>query len=109
MRAFRGLLPLGLLTTLIVGLGAYTAAHQDAFLTKYNLGNLLLTTMPLALVSIGQTNALLVGGFDVSVAALMTMCVVTASFTMTPGSSWPALLAGGLALIGVGFATGIFN
>src|SRR6266487_8144 len=109
MRAFRGLLPLGLLTTLIVGLGAYTAAHQDAFLTKYNLGNLLLATMPLALVAIGQTNALLVGGFDISVAALMTMCVVTASFTLQPDKSWPVLLAGALAVLGVGLATGVFN
>ena len=39
--------------------------------------------MPLALVSLGQTCALLVGGFDVSVAALMTFCVVVASYTMT--------------------------
>src|SRR5213595_3314625 len=101
----RGLLPLALMTVLILALGAFTAVRQDAFLTNYNLGNLLLTTMPLALVSIGQTNALLVGGFDVSVAALMTMCVVTASFTMTPSSSWPALLFGALALVGVGLAT----
>jgi ribose transport system ATP-binding protein len=106
---FRGWLPLALMTALIVALGAYTAQHQDAFLTKYNLGNLLLTTMPLALVAIGQTNALLVGGFDVSVAALMTMCVVTASFTLQPEKSWPVLLAGALALVGVGLATGIFN
>src|SRR5205814_8591296 len=63
------ILPLLLMTTLIVAVGAYTAAHESAFLTQYNLGNLLLTAMPLALVSIGQTNALLVGGFDVSVAA----------------------------------------
>ncbi len=102
-------MPLGLMTTLIVALGAYAAVHQAAFLTKYNLGNLLLTTMPLALVAIGQTNALLVGGFDVSVAALMTMCVVTASFTMQPGSSWLVLLLGALALVGVGLATGVFN
>jgi ribose/xylose/arabinose/galactoside ABC-type transport system permease subunit len=33
--------------------------------------------LPLALVSMGQTCALLVGGFDVSVAALMTLCVVS--------------------------------
>src|SRR5207302_11407722 len=109
MRAFRGWLPLGLMTTLIVGLGAYAAQHQSAFLTKYNLGNLLLAAMPLALVAIGQTNALLVGGFDVSVAALMTMCVVTASFTLQPDKSWPVLLAGALAVVGVGFATGVFN
>jgi ribose transport system ATP-binding protein len=106
---FRSWLPLALMTTLIVGLGAYAAVHQDAFLTNYNLGNLLLSTMPLALVAIGQTNALLVGGFDVSVAALMTMCVVTASFTLQPDKSWPILLVGALALIGVGLATGVFN
>jgi ribose transport system ATP-binding protein len=106
---FRGWIPLVLMSTLIVGLGAYAAIHQDAFLTKYNLGNLLLTAMPLALVAIGQTNALLVGGFDVSVAALITMCVVVASFTLQPGDSWPVLLAGALALVGVGLATGVFN
>ena len=84
--------------------------RQDAFLTEYNLSNLLLATMPLALVAIGQTNALLVGGFDVSVAALMTMCVVTASFTLTARTSRRfALFLGALALVGVGLATGIFN
>lgn len=102
-------MPLALMTTLIVALGAYATVNQDAFLTSYNLGNLLLTTMPLALVAIGQTNALLVGGFDVSVAALMTTCVVTASYTMQPGSSWFVLLPGALALVGVGLATGVFN
>ena len=62
--------------------------------------------MPLALVSMGQTSALLVGGFDVSVAALMTMCVVTASYTMTPTTSTLGLVPGALALVGVGLATG---
>lgn len=105
----RAWLPLALLTTLIVGLGAYAAVRQDAFLTKYNLLNLLLATMPLALVSLGQAMALLVGGFDVSVAALMTMCVVTASFTVEPGKSPGILLLGCLAVVGVGIATGVFN
>jgi ribose transport system ATP-binding protein len=105
----RGWLPLALMTALIVGLGAYTAASQSAFLTQYNIGNLLLTSMPLVLVAMGQTNALLVGGFDVSVAALMTMCVVTASFTMTPDTSTLVLIPGAFALIGVGLATGLFN
>jgi ribose transport system ATP-binding protein len=109
MSTFRGWMPLALMTTLIIALGAYAAVHQDAFLTKYNLGNLLLTTMPLALVAIGQTNALLVGGFDISVAALMTACVVTASFTLQPGFSTLALVAGALAIVGVGLATGLFN
>ncbi len=109
MSRYRGWIPLALLATLIVALGSYTAAQEAAFLTDYNLQNLLLTTMPLALVAMGQTNALLVGGFDVSVAALMTFCVVTASYTMQPGDSWLVLMAGALSLIGIGLATGIFN
>jgi ribose transport system ATP-binding protein len=102
-------MPLVLLTVLIIGLGVYATLNQDAFLTKYNLENLLLTTLPLAFVSIGQTNALLVGGFDVSVAALMTMCVVTASFTLQPDRSSLVLLVGTLAVLGVGVATGFAN
>jgi len=105
----RSWLPLASMSTLIVALGAYASVRQDAFLTKYNLGNLLITTMPLALVALGQTCALLVRGFDVSVAALMTMCVVTASFTITPDQSAASLVFGALALVGVGVATGVFN
>jgi ribose transport system ATP-binding protein len=105
----RGLLPLALMSTLILAVGAYTATQQSAFLTGYNLGNLLLATMPLALVSLGQTSALLVGGFDVSVGALMTTCVVVASYTMTPETSRLGLIPGALALVGVGLATGLFN
>ena len=105
----RGWLPLVLMTTLIVALGAYTEARQSVFLTKENLNSLLIEAMPLVLVSMGQASALLVGGFDVSVAALMTMCVVTASFTMTPTMSGLALVPGALALVAVGLATGVFN
>jgi ribose transport system ATP-binding protein len=65
--------------------------------------------MPLALVAIGQTNALLVGGFDVSVAALMTFCVVTASYTLQPDDPALTLFAGALVLLAVGLGTGVFN
>ncbi len=106
---FRGWMPLAFVGLLVLGLGAYAGAAEEAFLTEFNIRNLLLTTMPLALVAIGQTNALLVGGFDVSVAALITLCVVTASFTMTAGSAWYLLLPGALALVGVGLATGLLN
>src|SRR6187401_2991498 len=106
---FRGVVPIVLMAILIVAVGAFTAVRQDAFLTSYNLRNLLLATMPLALVSMGQATALLVGGFDVSVAALMTFCVVLASYTMTPTTSGWGLFPGSLALLAVGLATGIFN
>jgi ribose transport system ATP-binding protein len=106
---FRGVLPLGLMGTLILAVGLYAALRNDAFLTQYNLGNLLVATIPLALVSLGQTCALLVGGFDVSVAALMTLCVVTASYTMSFDKSGLVLVPGALVLVGIGLATGIFN
>jgi len=105
----RSWLPLASMSTLIVALGAYAAVRQEAFLTEYNIGNLLLATMPLALVAMGQTVALLVRGFDVSVAALMTVCVVIASFTMQPDASTISLIGGALAIVGVGIATGVFN
>ena len=106
---FSGALPLVLMTLLIVAVGAYATVRQDAFLTSFNLNNLLLLALPLALVSLGQTCALLVGGFDVSVAALMTFCVVVASYTMAFDKSGWALFPGGLVLIAVGLGTGIFN
>ena len=106
---FRGALPLVLMTVLIVAVGAFAHVRQDAFLTSFNLNNLLLLTMPLALVTLGQTCALLVGGFDVSVAALMTFCVVVASFTMPYDKSGLALIPGALVLIAMGLGTGIFN
>jgi ribose/xylose/arabinose/galactoside ABC-type transport system permease subunit len=105
----RGALPLVLMSVLIVGLGAFATVRQDAFLTSFNLNNLLLMAMPLALVTLGQTCALLVGGFDVSVATLMTFCVVVASYTISFETSGWALLPGTLVVIGVGLATGIFN
>jgi ribose/xylose/arabinose/galactoside ABC-type transport system permease subunit len=106
---FSGALPLVLMTVLILVVGAYATVRQDAFLTSFNLNNLLLLTMPLALVTLGQTCALLVGGFDVSVAALVTFCVVVASYTMPYDKTGWALVPGGLVLVAVGLGTGIFN
>jgi ribose transport system ATP-binding protein len=105
----RNLLPSALMLLLILALGAYSEATHSTFLGRSNLHSLLLEAMPLVLVSLGQATALLVGGFDVSVGALMTMCVVTASFTITPGMSTAALVPGALAIVGVGIATGLFN
>lgn len=107
--AFRGALPLVLMSVLILAFGAFATVRQDAFLTSFNINNLLMLAMPLVLVSLGQTFALLVGGFDVSVAALMTFCVVVASYTMAYDTSGWALLPGGLVLIAVGLGTGLFN
>ena len=99
---FSGALPLVLMTALIVAVGVFATVRQDAFLTSFNLNNLLLLALPLAFVSLGQTFALLVGGFDVSVAALMTFCVVVASYTLSYDTTGWKLLPGALVIVAVG-------
>jgi ribose transport system ATP-binding protein len=101
--------PFALLTVLMVAVGVYTAVKSPFFLTSFNLTSLLLTALPLALVAMGQLNALLVGGFDVSVGALMTMVVVVASFLLSSGHSPIFLVVGALAILAMGGAVGLIN
>ena len=61
---------------LILIVGRYTASRSDAFLSEFNLKSLLLATLPLALVTIAQVNALLAGYLDVSVGAVMSMGII---------------------------------
>lgn len=104
----RAYLPILALAGLIVGVGGYTAGRSDAFLSDYNLQSLLLATLPLALASMGQVNALLVRGFDVSVGALMALAVVVGSFVLT-GESFGPLALGTAAILGVGLLAGGVN
>jgi cytosine/adenosine deaminase-related metal-dependent hydrolase/ribose/xylose/arabinose/galactoside ABC-type transport system permease subunit len=101
--------PVALQIILILAVGNYTAAHSSAFLTPYNLKSLLLTTLPLALVTMAQVNALLVGYLDISVGSIMTIGVIIASFIITDGAPPGVVLLGGLAILGAGALIGLFN
>jgi ribose transport system ATP-binding protein len=102
-------LPVVAMLVLMFVLGAYTNGKNASFTSEFNLNGLFVATMPLAFASMGQTSALMVKAFDVSVGALMTVCVVTASFVLTPGESWWQLALGVLVVIGVGLFTGLVN
>jgi ribose transport system ATP-binding protein len=102
-------LPIVAMLVLIFVLGLYTNNREPSFTSEFNLNGLLVATMPLALAAMGQTSALMVRAFDVSVGALMTMCVVTASFVLTPDSTGWQLVLGVLAVIGVALAVGTTN
>lgn len=106
---FKGWMPLVLMIVLMIAIGAYTAAKSSAFLTEFNLNGLFVATVPLALLSMGQLNVLLVGSFDVSVGALMTLGVVIASYTMTPDMAWYTLVGGSLVVMAIGFLVGVIN
>ena len=94
---------------LILIVGRYTASRSPAFLSEYNLNSLLLATLPLALVTIAQMNALLAGYLDISVGSIMTICVIIASFIVTADAPPNVVLLGGLAMLGAGILIGLFN
>jgi ribose transport system ATP-binding protein len=102
-------LPILAMLVLIVVLGVYTNGREPSFSSEFNLNGLLVATMPLALAAMGQTSALMVRAFDVSVGSLMTVCVVAASFVLTPDQSWWGLALGILFVIGVALLTGTVN
>jgi ribose transport system ATP-binding protein len=110
-RRVPGWLPLALMIVLMLAIGGYAAGRSPDFLSSYNLNTLLGSSgaLPLAIVAMGQTCALMVRGFDVSVGALMTLTVVVASFVMGDGSAWFTLLGASLALVGMGIVVGLVN
>jgi ribose transport system permease protein/ribose transport system ATP-binding protein len=106
-----GWLPLALMMLLMLAVGGYAAGRNSAFYSEFNLSTLLGPSgaLPLALVAMAQANALMVGGFDISVGALMTLVVCVASYILTPTSSWYVLMFGSIALVGIGVVVGLIN
>jgi ribose transport system ATP-binding protein len=105
-------MPLAMMTVLMLAIGGYAAGRNVDFYSSFNLNSLLGSSgaLPLALVAMGQVNALMVGGFDVSVGALMTLVVVVASKgLLTTGGSWWSLVLGSIALVALGVAVGVVN
>jgi ribose/xylose/arabinose/galactoside ABC-type transport system permease subunit len=108
-RRIPGWLPLTLVAGLMVGVGGWGAAKSSVFLTEYNLTNLLYLALPLGFAAVGQASALLVGGFDISVGAVMTLVVVVGSGLLTTTSSAFVLVLGALALVALGLFVGFVN
>jgi len=106
---YRNWMPIAVIVLFMILIGIYTDSRTGAFASSFNLSGLFVSVVPLALVAMGQLNAMLVAGFDVSVGAVMTICVVIASFTMASGESWIVLFAGSLAVIAVACVAGVFN
>ena len=71
--------------------------HQvkfPGFINHRNVTSILFLAVPLALVAMGQTHALLVGFLDLSVGAMVTLAVVIASFLIGPDSTTVHILLG---------------
>jgi ribose/xylose/arabinose/galactoside ABC-type transport system permease subunit/cytosine/adenosine deaminase-related metal-dependent hydrolase len=101
--------PIVLLALFIFIIGSHTVNRSSAFLSEFNLNSLLLATLPLALVAMAQVNALLVGYLDISVGSIMSLCVVAASYVMTPETSGFIVVAGALVMLLIGLVVGLVN
>jgi len=55
------------------------------FRTMSTFSDILVSTVPIALISFGQTAVVISGGFDLSVGAVASMATAVASVTMTRG------------------------
>jgi ribose transport system ATP-binding protein len=102
-------LPIVAMGLLILILGAYTNNDDPSFLTTFNLNGVMIATLPLALAAMAQTSALMVKAFDVSVGALITLCVVVSSFVLGPDEGWFSLTLGMLFVIAVALGVGAVN
>ena len=99
---FRLLLALMLLTAV------FSVAYPSTFATLGNLENMTRVGGILLVVTIGQMFALLIGGFDLSVAANMGFVSVVTALVMTDhGGLAPGILVGVLAGTAIGFVNGL--
>jgi 5-methylthioadenosine/S-adenosylhomocysteine deaminase len=106
---FRLWMPVALQLLLIVVVATYTSSRFPGFLGPSNLRSILVLTIPLALVAMAQTHALLVGYLDLSVGAMVSLGVVVASFLIGAGVTTTQLLAGVAAVLACGLALGLVN
>ncbi|MFW6090369.1 MAG: amidohydrolase family protein [Actinomycetota bacterium] len=102
-------MPVALQLLLIGAVLWYTTARFPGFLSTGNIANILLLALPLAVVAIAQTHALLVGYLDLSVGAMVSLGVVIASFLILPESTLPGILVGAGAVLLCGLALGLVN
>jgi ribose transport system ATP-binding protein len=100
---------LGLLTLVLVLLGAYVQSRESTFLTTAGLYNLLLLASPLAAIAAAQFVVMFVGGMDISVAGTMSVTVCLLSFWVQSGATAVALVLALAVGLGVGIVVGIGN
>jgi ribose transport system permease protein len=106
---------IGLLPFLLLALVLALAIFEPRFLGVFNIFNVLRNAAALAIVAAGQMLVLIVGGFDLSIGAVIALTsAVTAKTMAAAGAAWPdqvgiAIALGVLAGLACGFAVGLIN
>jgi cytosine/adenosine deaminase-related metal-dependent hydrolase/ribose/xylose/arabinose/galactoside ABC-type transport system permease subunit len=106
---FRLWMPVALQLLLLAGLLWYTNTRFPGFVNASNITNILLLAMPLAVVTIAQTHALLVGYLDLSVGSMISLGVVIASYLIGVDAGAGQILVGTAVILGTGLVLGLVN
>jgi ribose transport system permease protein len=105
----------GFLPTVLVILLVILALFVPRFLTLQNIFNVLRSSSYLVILSAGQMIVLVVGGFDLSVGAVVSLASVVSALVMVwakgvlPDQTAMIVLLGVLAGLGSGLAVGLLN
>ena len=113
--SYSRLLVVGLLPILLISLVVVLGLIEPRFLRPANIINVLRNAAFLMLISSGQMMVLIIGGFDLSVGAVVALTSVTTALTMTgllgvfPDSVMLVIVFGVLAGLAAGSAIGVLN
>jgi ribose transport system permease protein len=114
-RVYRAYERIGFLPTMLVALVVLLALFVPRFLAVQNIFNVLRTSSYLVMVSAGQMLVLIVGGFDLSVGAVVALTSVVSASVMAglkdslPDQPGLIVLIGILCGLGSGLAVGLVN
>jgi ribose transport system permease protein len=114
-RLYRAYEKVGFLPTALVILIVVLALFVPRFLAVQNIFNVLRSSSYLVIMAAGQMLVLIVGGFDLSVGAVVALTSVSSAMAMAalkdvlPGHPGVIVLLGVLAGIGSGLAVGLVN
>lgn len=89
----------------IVGLSIYTGTQNDLFLTWQNFKLILLASVPLGILAIGQTFLLVGGNLDLSVGSMVSMSSVTVALLIRDHSLNEVLIL--VIVLGAGALIGL--
>ena len=89
----------------IAGLSIYTGTQNDLFLTPQNFKLILLASVPLGILAIGQTFLLVGGNLDLSVGSMVSMSSVTVALLMRDHSMNEILIL--VIVLGAGALIGL--
>ncbi|WP_022728888.1 ABC transporter permease [Fodinicurvata sediminis] len=106
---------LGVLPFFLAGALVIFTILSDRFLTFDNMTNVFRQSVYLTLVSMGQMLALITGGFDLSVGAVVALTSVVSALAMValvgifPDAVWLVIILGMLAGLGASLLVGLVN